>query len=83
MSIIIMGSFIFQHNSNEKANIQKVPVSSSDLMVIVNQIVSHAEASEDGTLSLHFDNEKVLMILDGSRQYESYMINIGDKEIIV
>ena len=83
VSIIIMSSFIYQHNCTENTNIQKIPVSSSDLMCLVGQVIEHAEGHENGALVLHLDNGQILTILDEFQQYESYMINIGDKEIIV
>jgi hypothetical protein len=37
----------------------------------------------DGSLRLHFDNERWLEILDRYQQFESYVINIGRRVIVV
>lgn len=81
--ITIMGSFTYQKNLNVIANKQSVPVSCSALMSLTDKVVQHAEGSQDGTLTLHFDNGHVLTLLDDSQEYESYNIRVGSKEIIV
>jgi len=83
VSITILGSFIYRRDPNESKSVQKVPVSSSDLMCLTDQTVRYAEACEQGSLDLHFDNGQDLLLLDDSRDYESYIVRIGIKEIIV
>jgi len=83
VSITIMGSFIYRDKLSPAVNKQRIPLSSSNLMSLVSKVVRLAEAREDGTLILHFENEHALMLLDDSREYESYVIRIGNKEIIV
>ncbi len=83
VSITIMNSFIYRDKSYETSNKHSGPVSSSNLMCLVGKAISHAEGQKDGMLTLQFDNEHALVLLDDSREYESYIIKIGNKEIIV
>jgi hypothetical protein len=81
--ITVMGSFIHRDTKATTPNKQCVPVSSSGLMALTGKVVQLAEARQDGTLTLHFENDHTLILFDDSRQYESYIITAGDKEIIV
>jgi len=83
IAITIMGSFIYHAGADTKAEKQMVPVSSSILMCLAGKQVRLAEAERDGTLTLYFDNNHILTILDDSKAYESYSIRIGAREIIV
>jgi hypothetical protein len=60
-----------------------VPVKESHLMELLGSSVSVARGDENGTLGLLFDGGQVLKIYDTTKQYESYTITYGGKEIIV
>lgn len=81
--ITVMGSFIHRDKLSTTANKQSIPVSSSALMCLVGKSIKLAEAREEGTLTLHFGNGHTLILLDDSREYESYIVRIGDKETVV
>jgi hypothetical protein len=83
VSITLESSFIHCDTLLADGLTQVVPVLSSDLMRLIGHAVSSAAARPDGTLSLVFDNGNSLMFLDDSKDYESYAIRIGDREIIV
>jgi Family of unknown function (DUF6188) len=52
-------------------------------MLLLGHVVQRASVSEDGTLTLFFDNHHVLSVYDTSDQYESYQIRRGTQVIIV
>jgi|APFre7841882630_1041343.scaffolds.fasta_scaffold58662_2 hypothetical protein len=81
--ITIMGSFIYRQELHEISNKQSVRLLSSNLMGLIDKSVSRADGWQDGTLNLYFDNGHILTLLDDSQQYESYIIQIGNKEIVV
>ncbi len=81
--ITVMGSFVHRCKDSTYVNKETIPLSSSALMSLVGKTVRLAEARQDGTLSLHFENSDVLVLLDDSKQYESYIIRIGNEETIV
>jgi len=83
VSITILGSFMYSPDLPTSESKQTIPVSSSNLMRLIGKVVCFAERRDDGGLTLHFDNGHILVILDDSREYESYSVRIGDKEIVV
>ena len=83
ISITLASSFVYSNASNDVSRKQAVPVSSSSLMHLIGHRIDAATASSDGTLGLVFDDGHNLALLDDSKDYESYSIRIGDKEIIV
>jgi len=83
IAITILGSFVYQTSANTRAEKQILPVASSSLMCLAGKLVRLAEAQRDGTLTLCFDNNHILTILDDSKAYESYSIRVGGREIIV
>jgi hypothetical protein len=60
-----------------------VPVKRSNLMEFLGASVSAVRGDDRGTLSLFFDNGQTLKIFDTTKQYESYTITHGDKNIII
>ncbi len=83
VSITIIGSFIYSLGELKDAIKISLPVLSSNLMCLIGKVVRHAERQDDGSLILQFENGHDLIILDDSREYESYSIRIGSSEIIV
>ena len=83
VSITIMGSLIYRQEPHEIVDKQHIPLLTSNLMGLIDKSVSRADGCEDGTLTLYFDNGHILTLLDDSRQYESYIIRVGTKEIVV
>jgi len=81
--VTLLSSFGYSTTSNEVNRRETVPVSSSDLMHLIGKSVRSASAEPDGTLTLVFQDGATFTCLDDSREYESYSIHIGDREIIV
>jgi hypothetical protein len=82
-SITIMNSFMHQTSSDEMSQKQSIPLRTSDLVCLSGTAVDSAKGGQDGSLVLYFENGHILTIFDDSREYESYVIRIGNKEIIV
>ena len=79
----IEGKFLHKKGAQTHlAPVLAVPTITSDLMLLLERSVSIASGSEDGTLTLVFDNRHILKCFD-DRHYESYRIKNGDEEIIV
>jgi hypothetical protein len=60
-----------------------VPDIDSNLGQLLGRAISAVSATYDGTLSLTFETGASLRVFDNSREFESYHITIGDKEIVV
>ena len=81
--LTIEGKFLHKKGAADQlAQALAVPITTSDLMLLLERSVSIASGSEDGTLTLVFDNRHILKCFD-DRQYESYRIKNGDEEIII
>jgi len=81
--ITVEGVFSYQESKDDRdIELIEVPVKESNLMYLMGKEVSHAQCSEDGTLSLQFNNGHVLRCHD-TPHYESYKIARGDEEIII
>ncbi len=83
VQITVMGSFIHREKKCSSVNRQLIPVSRSSLMDLTGKRVRLAEARQDGTLTLYFDNDHSLILLDDSNKFEAYIIRIDEKEIVV
>ena len=81
IEITLLSSFRLRNASGEES--QTVPVGSSTIMLLLGVTVRSAEARKDGTLTLVFDDESTLVLPDDSKQYESYHLRIGTREIYV
>jgi hypothetical protein len=64
-------------------HILAIPVSTSDLMQLLQCRVSRASGDDQGTLTLLFENDQTLKIYDTSNEYESYTINSRGQITIV
>lgn len=53
------------------------------LLLFVDDVVTKANGSSDGTLTLDFGGGGSLIIYDDSRQFESYVIKAGQRTIVV
>ena len=74
----------YVYNSSPCANVdQGRPIEHSRLLELVGLSLRCATRDGRDTLSLHFDDNKVLTIFDKSVQYESFIIAIGNQRIIV
>jgi hypothetical protein len=60
-----------------------LPDSLSTAYPLINQTIQSAFATEDGTLTLAFENGTKLQILDSEKNFESYNISFGGKELFV
>jgi hypothetical protein len=66
-----------------KAAKSSFPLSYSRLMRLLGERVSKVETERDGTLSLTFSNQDMLIIDGNSGPYEAYQVRYGDREIVV
>jgi hypothetical protein len=80
ISISITSSFIYSGESETK---QKVPVLSSTLMRLVGKRVESAFTHPNGTLMLTFAGGETFTCFDDLEGFESYYIQIGDRQIVV
>ena len=83
VSITIFSSFIHQEHEGSTSKIVKVPVSESNLMLLLGRRTITDLGDGDGTLILELDNGHKLCCLDDSRQYESYTIRCSGGDIVV
>jgi hypothetical protein len=60
-----------------------LPDSLPQLYPLINHTIQRAQASANGTLTLIFENETALHILDSNDHFESYQLTLGSKELIV
>lgn len=80
---ITVESALSHVKEHEPVIVVQLPLFESDLMLLLGHVVERASASEDGTLTLSFDNQHVLSVYDTSDQYESYRICRGAQVVIV
>jgi hypothetical protein len=74
----------FSHEkTNEKMQTSEFPLTTSDLMQLLESVVSNVAWDENSNISLFFLNGHALHILNPNEMYESYQIKIGDRNIIV
>ena len=74
IQVTLESSFTYQRNSDSALIRQKVPVEGSFVTELIGKRVVDALASVDGTLTLRFEGDAVLQVLDDNPQYESYQI---------
>ncbi len=82
ISVTLTSSFVHDRPPHDLGRNQVVPVQTSSLMSLLGKTVSDSTSEPDGTLRLHFEDGEGLTFLDDSREYESYTVRIGDREII-
>jgi len=61
----------------------RVPVRESNVMQLLGGAIESAHASAEGTLVIRFAGGRCLAFFDDSKEYECYVIGMGEKEIIV
>jgi hypothetical protein len=83
VGIGVESTFSYDSGRRQPTQVVEVPVTTSDLMGLLGHQVSEAREEKAGTLVLVFDNDHTLRIFDDSREYESYRVWVGQKEIIV
>ena len=83
LAITVESSFILKLGAQAEAIKQAPPLKSSNLMTLVGSKIRLAEATRDGTLTLHFERGETLAFLDDSKEYESYHIHATGKVFTV
>ena len=84
LSIVIESAYSHVTDPTMCGNrILAIPVSTSDLMQLLQCSVSSASGDDEGTLTLLFENDHTLKIYDNSNDYESYTINCRGQITIV
>ncbi len=71
------------HSPHVPKEVRTVPVSESRLMEIAGLTVVGANGEPNGTLSIEFSGNRFLRCFDDSKQFESYRIMVGTREIVV
>jgi hypothetical protein len=71
------------NDGTSAAEFQRVPISSSRIMVLVGRKIISVAVEDGATLSLTFDNLAVLRCFDDRPAYECYRIAHGGNEIYV
>lgn len=85
VKIVIESAFSYRrHNSGKTTEcVCEVPVSSSDLMQLLEQKVTTVHADRDGNLTLAFANGDIVKCLATLPNYECYHIWNGDSELTI
>ncbi len=83
LTITVISALSHSDPSKLADELIEIPVLQSDLMQLLEHQITRAFGDQHGNLTLEFENGHILRCLDNSRQYESYMIQFGDQEIIV
>ena len=81
VSIVVESALSHQESSNSAIRRVKIPVAQSDLMVLLGHSILKAFGDDEGTLTIEFDNGRVLQCFD-QPAYEAYHIIQGEDEII-
>ncbi|MEZ0226038.1 MAG: DUF6188 family protein [Alphaproteobacteria bacterium] len=82
VSISVENSFSYQKGPTDVEAKTKVPVVNSNLMELLQRTVVEARGDAEGTLTLVFDDKRVLKFFD-QPGYEAYSIEGAGKLIIV
>jgi hypothetical protein len=84
ISLTVEGAFAhYSEIESEKARVEEVPISSSDLMLLLGAIINEAVGEPDGTLTLRFSNGRTFVCYDNATNFESYQLRHGEKFTIV
>jgi Family of unknown function (DUF6188) len=83
VQMTIVGPFFVQVHCGLPPVRYSPPVESSSLMALIGKRVVSASGDADGTLTLQFENGGKIICIDESKNYESYTLIIGGREIIV
>ena len=82
-SITIEAQFLYQPSAEEKEIIQTIPGTYTKILSLIGKQVIQAESQKGGFLRLSFEGGGSVTCLDDSKQYESYHLQVGAKQIDV
>jgi hypothetical protein len=82
-SITVESTFVYRPDAASVEATQAVPAVHSEIMGLLGKTVLRAEADRDGVLKLEFLGGGLLVFRDDSKEYESYQIRIGKRQISV
>ena len=74
----VNGEYSLQMDPQSEPEIIEVPEFHAGLTKLLEQTISNASATRDGTLTLHFSGGAVFTCYDRTPGYESYEISIGE-----
>jgi hypothetical protein len=86
VTIAVTSSLVYRQSptSHPKTiEIADLPIVRSNLLDLLHHTITDAFGSDEGTLTLEFDDGQVLQFLDPDPHYEAYEIHFGDEQIIV
>ena len=75
------GSLGYSLSPKDKDVVYQIPMKDGAIVELVGHAVSKAIVEGSGGLRLRFDNGHSLVFYDDKQNYESYHIQLGDKEI--
>ena len=74
LSISVESTYVLRKNDFETVRTERIPVVSSEVMVLAGRTVLAARALPGGTLALCFDDGTWLEMLDDSPNFECYRV---------
>ena len=84
LAVNLESSFVLEDQSGKHVQKQAAPIGSSEVMSLIGKTVKWAASEESGTLALGFEDGETLRFLDDNApQYESYIIETSEGQIIV
>jgi hypothetical protein len=71
----------FEYRGADGAQIEQgePPVTDSRLMSLIDLAVAKSSVDVNGNIELHFDDERVLRVLNDRVNYECYHVQVADK----
>ena len=83
ISITVESSYSYKIGEGDVVKQEKIPIKSSSLMNLVGSYIKSVNIKNSNELLLKFDKNSFLLIYDDNETYESFQIQIKDKNIIV
>jgi hypothetical protein len=83
VSVTVTSCIGFTSSSTPTQRYDDFRQAASILVTLINQKIVSAEGEKPGTLTLKFDDDRMLSVYDDSREYESYAIKNGEQLIVV
>jgi hypothetical protein len=83
LTVSVSGSLPYRAPGNPDPAVDRPPVAQTTLVGLVGRLVTSFTLMSPRELVLEFEDDGSLTLLDDSDTYESYLINIDDREIVV
>lgn len=83
LRITALGDIAYRASNGGDEIIESPPVSFSSLVALVGRRVTGAIVRSPRTLALTFERNGSLTLTDGSDVFESFILRVGDREIVI